>query len=56
MSRGKSNSFGVPHERQDDDPAPTEDELVEYGEDTWEVGYLLGIWTLYTELTFSSQS
>lgn len=38
MIRGKSNSFGVPYERQGGDSAPTEDELVEYGEDTWEVG------------------
>lgn len=38
MSRGKSNSFGVPHARQEGDLSPTEDELIEYGEDTWEVG------------------
>jgi hypothetical protein len=35
--RGTSNSFGVPYEGQPGDPAPTEDELVDYGEDTWEV-------------------
>jgi hypothetical protein len=34
---GTSNSFGVPWDRGVDDPVKTEDELVEYAEDTWEV-------------------
>lgn len=41
VPRGKSNSFGVPYDRQPDDTAPTEDELVQYGEDTWEVSLSL---------------
>jgi hypothetical protein len=55
MSRGKSNSFGVPHERQDGDLSPTEDELIEYGEDTWEVGLvqLLNTSTGWSTLTQS---
>lgn len=36
--RGTSNSFGVPYDRPDvDEDGPDEDDLVQYGEETWEV-------------------
>ena len=35
--RGTSNSFGVPYERRPEDTVPSEDEIVDYGEETWEV-------------------
>lgn len=34
--RGSSNSFGVPYERGAEDEAPTVQELVDFGEDTFE--------------------
>lgn len=36
MRSGTSNSFGVPYKRQARDPAPTAEELIDYGENTWE--------------------
>jgi transcription initiation factor TFIIH subunit 4 len=35
--RGTSNSFGVPFDRGPDDFLVDEDELIRYGEETWEV-------------------
>jgi len=39
MIRGTSNSFGVPYERRPEDTVPSEDEIVDYGEETWEVSF-----------------
>ena len=39
--RGQSNSFGVPYTGDDSMEPPDPEELVQYGEDTWEVSGVL---------------
>ena len=41
--RGQSNSFGVPYTGADALEPPDPDELVQYGEDTWEVRVMCDI-------------
>lgn len=36
-NRGTSNAFGVPYEKSHKEASPSKDELVAYGEETWEV-------------------
>lgn len=40
MIRGSSNSFGVAYEVGPDDELPGVNELIEYGERTWQVSDL----------------
>jgi transcription initiation factor TFIIH subunit 4 len=42
--RGTTNGFGVPFEQDPEEEVPTQEQLIVYGEDTWEVGWSAQCW------------